>query len=525
MRTTTIRFTGLASGLDTESIVGSMVMPYKLKVDTAKQNQTMMEWKKEAWRDMNAKLFGFYDKQVSKMRLESSFLNKKSITVSNSNIIEIAKNATLPEGTHKIEKISDPAQSARVNTKELKRIDGEAVGKDTKLKDLDPRIDPSKSKGVLEVSDGKTSSYIVIDGDVTIGDLEKQLKTKMPNTNVSFDKGTGAFFITSKKTGANQKINMKAFEYPNPEGGKVTTEDIEQNKGKLIKNTSILGELGFKSDSSSPEKIHVQGQNTTAIYNGVPVDSETNTITVNGFSFTVKLKSDTPVILNSSFDAEGVTTYIKEFVDEYNKLIEDIQKQLDMPSAKSYKPLTEEQKKDMSDYEIEQWEKKIKDSLFRKDPDLEKLLGDMRSVFGGVVEGSPFETLSSIGIKTGDWKEKGKLNLDEDKLRAALAKDSQGVIDLFSKNGDTEASIGLADRMYDMMTKQTKSSEMRTAYSFYNDKVLTKNITNQKDEVSKLQNRMYRMEDMYYKRFAAMEKMMSQLNSQSSWITSQLGGM
>lgn len=530
MRTTNIRFTGLASGLDTESLVNSMIMPYKNKVDTAKQNQTLMEWKKEAWRDMNAKIFDFYDKFVSNARLENSF-NKKSITVSNPNIIELGANSTLPEGSHTIDEVKQLAGSARLDTHAIYTDADKKVkaGKGTKLSELNPPIvPPTGEHRVLKVNDGGEDAYIIVKGDMTLGDLEKELKNNLKNTNVSFDEMAGAFFISSKKTGEGQKLTFEMYNYEHDTAldGELTAEIVKKNKDKLTedkKDPNILKNIGFSSIDTST--ISIKGQNAIVTYNGVEVQSENNNISVNGFNFTVKAKSSEAISVNSSFDTEGVVTYIKEFVGEYNKLIEDIQKQLDMPSTKGYSPLTDEQKKEMSDYEIEQWEKKIKGSLFRKDSDLEKLLGDMRGIFGGVVEGNPFKTFANIGIETGNWKERGKLNLDEDKLRKALAEDAQGVIDLFSKNGENEASTGLADRMYDMMTKQTKSSEMRTAYSFYNDKVLTKNITDKKDEVSKLQKRMYAMEDMYYKRFTAMEKMMSQLNSQSNFLMNQLGGM
>lgn len=518
MRTTSIRFTGLASGLDTESLVENMILPYKNKVDSAQQSKTLMDWKKDAWRDMNSKLSGFYNNYVSKARLESTY-NKRSISVSNTNAIEVRGNSTLPEGTHTINEIVQLAESAKLNTAIIKNKDGKIASKSTVLKDLKSSpISSPNDRAVLKVNDGDTNACIAITEDMTIETLEKALKENLKNSNVSFDETAGAFFISSKKTGENQSISVEAYNYNLAEG------EIKETKLTPDRqNSSILYTLGLttKEDTASVKGV---GENAKFFYNGVLVESETNNISVNGFNFTIKGKPTEPITITSTFDTEAVVSYVKEFIEEYNKLIGDIQTKLDATSAKGYDPLTDEQKKAMSDYEIEQWETKIKESLFRKDSDLEKLLTDMRGVFGGEISGDSFKTLSQIGITTGAWNEKGKLYIDEDKLRAAVNNDAQGVIDLFSKNGKTEEETGYVDRLYDMLTKQTKSSEMRTAYSFYNDKLLTKKITAQEELIEKLQERMDSMEDMYYSRFTAMEKMMSQLNSQSDYLTSMLGG-
>lgn len=526
MSTTSIRFTGLASGLDTESIVESMITPYKNKVDAAKQDQTLMEWKKEAWRDMNQKLFNFYNEYVSKARLETTY-NKRNISVSNTNVIEVGTNSTLPEGSHTIDRVTQLAKSATLSTVAIyKEQGGEKVkaDKSTTLKELVPPIDPPEGYAVLKVNDGGDDAYISITGEMTVGELEKALQQKLGKSNVNFDTSAGAFFIGTKKTGASQSISMEVYNYAH-DGSDTSLTEEQIDKTKLTadkQNPYILKKLGLSSDYVAT--LNHTGDNAKVSYNGVEVESETNNISVNGFNFTVKGKTDEAITVTSTFDTEAVVSYVKEFVEAYNTLIADIQEKIDADSTSGYAPLTDEQKETMTDDEIEKWEAKIKGSLFRKDADLEKLLTDMRGIFGSNVEGNDFGALSQIGITTGAWNEKGKLYIDEDKLRAAVNENAQGVIDLFSKNGTTTKETGYMDRLYDMITTQTKSSKLRSMYSFYNDKLLTQNISDQEEVIAKLEERMYNMEDMYYARFTAMEKMLSQLNSQGDYLTSLLGG-
>lgn len=622
MRTTSIRFTGLASGLDTESIVESMVLPYKMKVDTKWQEKTLMEMKKDAWRDMNKQLFSFYDKYIGKMRLESTF-NKKSISVSNPSAITIDKNSALPVGTHTIDKITQLAQGARVESKPIE------ADRNTKLIDLG-------------INEGEkitiNQKEITIDKDETIGSLTRKMQDAAPDLNINFDDKAKAFFISSKKTGESQSIDLGGkmevwgalgintedskvatpatflkmeIEQKEIDGKKVDVlkEDIILNVGKEsitftagqtidevtrkleeklnplatppidppLEKTIVKYEngsmtiTGSNKDVITPVSTNMTqttgttstGKNAIVSYNGVEVESETNNISVNGLNFTINATTNEPITLVSSQDTEAIVSFMKEFVDEYNKLIEDIHTKLDAPSSKGYAPLTEEQKKDMSEYEIEAWEKKIKDGIFRGDSDLKQVTDTMRQILSGSVEGGAFASLSEIGITTGNWKENGKLHFDEDKFKLALADNTDGVVQLLSGSGDPRSiyekdqaagkvdgtkswdeliesevkedqelvakyqkrTNSIGDKLYEAINEATRSNTLRSAYSFYNDKVLDKKITSAKDEVSKLEDRMYNMEDMYYKKFTAMEKMMQQLNNQSNWLTSQLGGM
>ncbi|MGL4343721.1 MAG: flagellar filament capping protein FliD [Cellulosilyticaceae bacterium] len=548
MRTTNIRFTGLASGLDTESMVKAMAMPYQMKVDSSKQQKQLLELKKDAWKDLNKKIWDFHTQTLNTLRLESTF-GKTNIAVSNPSIIELDKNITLPEGNHTID-IKQMATGATVSSSSIKDKLINGKKDQTTLAGLG-----IKDGTVIEVNTGKGSIAPITIGkiqdkdsagnpitrDMTVEDLEKQLSAQLGEKGVSckFDEGVGAFVITSKATGKNETISLSS---KGPDG---TVDNV------------ALGALGFVESKGA---YQYGGQEAIVTYNGgITVTSESNHIEINGIKFTIKGESTSPITITSTKDPDAIVDTVKKFVDEYNKLIEEMDKLISAPKNKDYLPLTAEQKASMSDEEIKLWDEKVKGSLLSGDSTIKDMLSSMRSLLGGVVEGNSFSMLSDIGITTANWKEKGKLYIDEKKLRDAIDKDKQGVVNLLAGQGDpkvlydkengqgawetlggTEAGkatqeaylkdnknklLGLGDRLYNAMNERTKSSDLKSSNTFYNDKAIQKQITDYSKKISDLEERLARTEDLYYKKFAAMEKMMSQLNSQSNWLSGQIGGM
>ena len=96
---------------------------------------------------------------------------------------------------------------------------------------------------------------------------------------------------------------------------------------------------------------------------------------------------------------------------------------LENNSKEKFLPLTDEQREKMSDKEIEKWEEKAQIGLLRNDRTLNSILSSMRGAMSaGTDEG---DYLFQIGITTGEWKQGGKLVIDEEKLRKAVSEDPQ----------------------------------------------------------------------------------------------------
>lgn len=571
-----IKFTGIASGLDTESIVNSMVLPYKNKVDNSKKQETLLEWKKDAYKEVSSKVYNFYTKTASNLRLESTF-NKKKLTASINLAIELDTTSTVPSGTHTIDKITQMATSARLQTKKLTSGKDEAINLNTKLTDLgfqegdeltvsdasgtnktikflsaekiaeekaDTSIDKTNityvelSKEVIDKNGNKTTESV---GEIK--ELQSVLSKALPNSTISFNETAGAFFMSSKTTGASQNIK------------------VESNR------SGALDAMGIASYETKDNKTisTASGQNAIYSYNGIDgIESTTNNIDIGGLKFTIKditlvegAENEgnaiyNPITITSTDDIDGMMGIVKDFVDEYNTLIEELNDMLNADSAKGYEPLTDEEKEAMSESQIEKWETKIKDSLLRNDSTLKSLLTSMRTTLSGIVEGNEFKSLARIGITTGTYTENGKLYLDEDKLKEALSKDADAVVQLLAGSGDPEATfnasnkdsalkysdlsseeqtkwknktLGIFDRTYNSLKSNFSSiSNVKSSNSLFNDLLWNTKITNQAKEIDKWQERLENMEKMYYSKFTAMEKLMSQLNSQTGSLTSLLGG-
>ncbi len=265
-------------------------------------------------------------------------------------------------------------------------------------------------------------------------------------------------------------------------------------------------------------------------YNGAILTGNSNTIVANGL--TLNLNGVTAgtaneyISINVSRDTSAVYDMVKDFVKEYNEVLEALDDAYGADSARGYEPLTDEEREQMTDEQIEKWENKIKDSLLRRDSTVNSLLSSMRNaMMSAVTVNGKQYTLGSLGIGTTDYAEHGKLHIDgdpddpteageKDKLTAMLEEDPEVVMEIMTQ---------LTSKLYDDMTDKMKSTSLSSALTFYNDKQLSKELTTYKEELDDMEDYLNDMEDRYYAQFTAMEKAMSTLNSQTNALASLMG--
>ncbi|WP_342557439.1 flagellar filament capping protein FliD [Lysinibacillus sp. FSL P4-0201] len=241
-----------------------------------------------------------------------------------------------------------------------------------------------------------------------------------------------------------------------------------------------------------------------------------------------------PVTMQASTNTSAAKEQIKEFVEKYNEMIDEFNKLLKETKYRDYAPLTDEQRKEMSESEQKLWDEKAKSGLLRSDSILRDGMSKMRSTFLGSVGGlgdKLMDSLAEIGITTSnDVKEGGKLVINESKLDAALAKDPDQVYKLFSQNGKvtettdengrkiTEDSRGIAYRLRDAMKDMTAKIEKKAGKEGATEQTysLGKQIVNSDERITKLQAKLKDIEARYWKQFTAMEQAINKANSQSS---------
>lgn len=296
------------------------------------------------------------------------------------------------------------------------------------------------------------------------------------------------------------------------------------------------------------------------------VTSSKNNIVIDGMSFEIKgdLNADktlddtnlddlTNIIsFNVDSNVDKVVDNIKGFVEEYNKLIDSIGNKVYEKKQYKYSPLTDEQKEAMKEDDIKRWEEKAKQGIIRGDDSLEKFLRELRSTLFESVKDTNI-SLKEIGIDTSDdYTQRGKLVIDETKLREALIERPNDVAELFTKNSEIsydadkgyggneerKETTGIFRRMSDIVQDAIRTTRNTNGQKGYllekagikgdlseikntiSDKIKEKDKSIE-DLIRKMQDR----ETQLYKQFSYLETMMNNYNAQSSWLTQQLGGM
>ena len=370
---------------------------------------------------------------------------------------------------------------------------GASVGSSTLLVDL------GIAEGtVIEVN----GTEIRVDRTTTLSSLATSMEKAGINAN--YDANQGRFYLSSKNTGTANAFTVNA-------------------------DADTLAKLGL--DLADGEAGKIDASDAEIVYNGVTYTQATNSFSINGLTIDVNSVGEEQNFTVET-DVDGIYEKIKNFVKEYNSLISEMNTLYNADSSRGYEPLTSDEKDAMTDEEVENWEKKIKSSLLRRDSTISSLLSSMRTTLNKSVEVTNSDgttsryALYSFGIVTGTYTENGQLHIegDEDdsdysgkdnKLKAAISENPEALIKTLTT---------LGTEMYENLQKSMKRIEgVRSSQTFYNDLTLDNEIKEYKENVSDLQEKMQEEEDRYYEQFSAMETAMAKLQSQQTYISQLFG--
>jgi flagellar hook-associated protein 2 len=289
------------------------------------------------------------------------------------------------------------------------------------------------------------------------------------------------------------------------------------------------------NDKTATGATKVSGQDAKIILNGAEFTNSTNVFEINGLTFTAlsETKEGEDVTITTQDDTDGIYDMVKNFLKEYNTIINEMDKLYNADSSSGYEPLTSEEKEAMSDSEVEEWESKIKDSILRRDDNLSTVSSALKSIMSaGITVNGKTMYLSSFGISTLSYfsaadNEKNAYHIDgdpddddtsgnSDVLKSMIASDSSTVISFFTQ---------LSQNLYSKMSDLSKSvSGYRSYGSFYDDKKMESDYSDYTDKISDLEDKLNDYEDKWYSKFSAMETALAKLQSNSSAVTALLGG-
>ncbi len=323
----------------------------------------------------------------------------------------------------------------------------------------------------------------------------------------------------------------------------ISTE--EGNKEVSIDRSSAFASALFDKKNTM-SNIDLRGQDAiiNVSYDGVATEirRSSNTFDLEGLAVTISGEFgytgdnlDTTaeaVTFSAKANTEKVIDSVKEMVEAYNSIIEAVNKEISTKPNRSYTPLTDEQKEEMSESQIEKWEEKAKEGLLFSDSDLTSLASEMRSIFKSTLNslGIKYTEIEKIGITpSSTWSDNGKLVIDEEKLESALETNPESVSKLFAGDGTSNGLMTNIKNVFEQYAKKEGSSKGilvdKAGSSLAPLSLLTNTIYKQLEDMDKtlksLQAYLTTEQDRYISKFASLETVIAQMNSQSSWLSQQ----
>ncbi len=317
-------------------------------------------------------------------------------------------------------------------------------------------------------------------------------------------------------------------------------------------STLVISEEGSDFLSSTGLTTIIDGQDVIATVNGEKIVRSDNNIEVDGISFSITDITTSTVTIDINLETDAIYDTVVDFVTSYNALIESIQEDIDEEKDYDYYPLTDAQKEEMSDDEVETWEAQVKVGILSNDSLLDDMLTEMRQALYTPIEGMEL-TLADLGIKTDTYETGGILTIDESVLKEMIDESPQDVVELFTQQ--SEDYPGTSNRSLDSTELETRYDEEGLMFRIYDitetyisstsdnngnkglliekcgfsddfseiSSVMYERLSDLEDKLLDMEDDLTEKEEQYYSKFSVMETYMSEMNSQlqmvQSWFT------
>jgi len=434
----------------------------------------------------------------------------------------------------------------------------------------DDDVKPLYNDTTISIS-GKS---IVISAADTVSSMISKINNSGAGVTLTYDAVDDRFVLASVGEGSINNIHENTYLGERKTDGSLvlTSTGVFLNALGIVTYDAAGGDDGKgKIDYYNRE----EGKNLRAFINGQEITKFSNTFTMDGMSYTFHETFNSSIVYNHTYKDDGfgneiidvedklgtidiidakeeikirvnkntddIISNIKEFVDEYNKIIEHINGLMYEKRDREYPPLTEEQKKAMKEEEIKAWEEKAKAGIVGGDMELRRLLDQLRKAVYEPVEGAGI-SMSEIGIGTTHWRDGGRLSIDEGKLREALESNYDNVVRLFTKSSDIPygqgdqaqryKENGMANRLNDIISDAVRTTTIDGKKGYMVEKAgvlndgstmnnqITKQIEQHDKRIAVLIERWKRQEKSYYQMFARMETAMMKLQGQQNNLAS-----
>jgi flagellar hook-associated protein 2 len=486
----TTRITGLATGLDVDELVKGELTNDKAKIEKQQKEKKILEIKQEMYHDVISQGSEFYSKYL-----------------------EVKPNSLLMTASYSIVEFS----STNENAVTAKAASGSAI----------------KDNYQVKVNQLARPASAIINLSKLSGSENKSIIAKVGDKEVSIDLSS---IIDSDKTEAKKNEDLVTALNNNLNSLGLKAVNSEISGGIILKSIKEGKEQAFSiSDSSGNTLFEAQGQDceytiSSSTSGGEKTfSSSSNNATIDGITFSFTAITSEPVTITGKIDTDAIVDKLTNFFDDYNSLLTNYQTLLSDKYDKNYAPLTDEQKNDMTESQIEKWEEKVKKGQLHNDTLVQNFVTQMRDVFSASTA-----QLKKIGIKSVEKQygvKAGTLQIDRDKLKEAIENDPEAVMKLFiepeknTEDADGKTSVvsgsgGVFTRMKNVLYNNTVSSsesslikKAGTATNSYNSMITTQ-LTNFAKKINQMKSNYSRKETKLYSKYAQLEKIMNTYNNQ-----------
>lgn len=370
---------------------------------------------------------------------------------------------------------------------------------------------------------------IALNADMKITDLSRALRDSEAGVKLNYDSLTDSFTLNASKVGTANDIRF--------EDGSVA----EKILGKLLGSTNLIDANGNTTDITRNK-----AQNAVLTINGEEIIKGDNVFDFEGMIITLNSTSNESLTVKGTVDTDKVIEKVENFVKNFNTMLDEIYKETTAERNREFEPLTEAEKENMTEKQIEQWEKQAKSGIIRSSREIESFVTKLRNALVDPVEGSHI-SLRSIGVYSKSYVEKGKLTVDREKLKNALEKNMDQVVNLFTRTSDIKYTnedkrserykqIGIGGRFDDIINDYTRTRRNKKGSKgilvakagVENDLSVTENQFSK--EIKERSTRLRQMlkvlegkEESYYQMFSRMETAMSKMQNQTNSLLAMLG--
>ncbi len=554
------------SGIDVDSMVKVGMLTKQNQYDKMYKEEVKNEWMKEAYSDLYSDLNTFNQTTLSTYKM-SSTTSPMTATSTSEGVATATANADAASMAHTVN-VTSLATNAYIQTNDsgIKRDSSATNQKSIYLKDLLSSGDSSytadqKNNVALSfsVGDGTTTKEIsftyadLYESNQTLNDLATKIKNSGVNIQASYDSVNDSFSLYQKSGGKSNKIELTITNRADSSGdvteNGVTYDAKSDNRARTLLNHLNLAQVTsttkdgvttqsltnltqFNTSATADETVSVTGTDGSATIDGKTYSTTSSKLTVNNVSYTLGGVGSTTVTVAQ--DTDKVVENVKQFVTDYNKMIDALNTKYYETQYSDYGVLTKSQESSMTQDQITKWNEKAKSGLLYHDSQLGKIISSMREAIYTPVEGtdSNYNTMMSLGITSST--DQGHLTLDETKLKKALAADPNCVRSVFSASGDVTTTSngttttttdydreGVMNRISDALYKNLK-----TLKSYAGDSSETSDgstlgtlIETLKTKMSDFKTQMDAYQSALYDKYDAMESAIQQLSVQLGYIT------